>query len=122
MNAYETVIILDPATDDAGLEAEIQKVSELIKEQGGETVNVERWGRRKMAYLLNKRHDGNYLCIQFNAPASAPKALDRICRLNENVVRHLIIKGHIATTIPAPVEAAPVETKAPAKDSEQLGV
>ncbi|OGF05112.1 MAG: 30S ribosomal protein S6 [Candidatus Edwardsbacteria bacterium RIFOXYD12_FULL_50_11] len=118
MNAYETVIILDPATDDAGLETEIQKVSELIKQQGGETVNVERWGRRKMAYPLNKRHDGNYLCIQFNAPAGAPKALDRICRLNENVVRHLIIKGHIATTTPVPVEAVPVESKAPAKGSE----
>ena len=118
MNAYETVIILNPATDDAGLETEIQKVSELIKEQGGETVNVERWGRRKMAYLLNKHRDGNYLCIQFNAPAGVPKALDRICRLNENVVRHLIIKGHIATSTPAPVEAAPVETKTPAKDSE----
>jgi len=120
LNAYETVIILDPATDDAGLETEIQKVSDLIKEQGGQTVNVERWGRRKLAYALNKRHDGNYFCIQFNAPAAAPKALDRICRLNENVIRHLIIKGHIATTTPAPAETAPAETAVaiPAKATE----
>jgi small subunit ribosomal protein S6 len=118
LNAYETVIILDPATDDAGLENEIQKVSDLIKEQGGQTVNVERWGRRKLAYPLKKRHDGNYFCIQFNAPAAAPKALDRICRLNENIVRHLIIKGHITITTPAVAEAAPSEAPAPAKENE----
>ncbi len=120
MNAYETVIILDPATDDAGLETEIQKVSDLIKEHGGQTVNVERWGRRKLAYPLNKRHDGNYLCVQFNAPSAAPKAMDRIFRLNEKVMRHLIIKGHIATTTPPPVETAAAETTTPpsAKESE----
>lgn len=117
MNAYETVIILDPATDDAGLETEIQKISDLIKEQGGQTVNVERWGRRKLAYPLNKRHDGNYFCIQFNAPAAAPKALDRICRLNENVIRHLIIKGHIVTVSPAPVVPTNSQSPAPAADS-----
>lgn len=97
MNAYETVIILDPATDDAGLETEIQKISDFIKEQGGQTVNVERWGRRKLAYPLNKRHDGSYICVQFNAPSAAPKALDRICRLDESIIRHLIIKGHFSS-------------------------
>jgi len=107
LNAYETVIILDPATDDAGLETEIQKISDFIKEQGGHTVNVERWGRRKLAYLLNKRRDGNYLCIQFNAPSAAPKALDRICRLDESVIRHLIIKGHFSTE---PVSVAEPKT------------
>lgn len=115
MNAYETVLILDPATDDAGLETEIQKISALIKEQGGHTVNVERWGRRKLAYALNKRHDGSYICIQFNAPAAAPKALDRICRLDESIIRHLIIKGHFSTE-PA-LGAEPKQADKPAAES-----
>lgn len=114
MNAYETVIILNPATDDAGMENEIKKISGLIIEQGGQTVNVERWGRRKLAYPLNRFHDGNYLCIQFNAPAGVPKALDRACRLNESVIRHLIIKGHVITASPVPAATPVTATVSPA--------
>lgn len=116
MNAYETVIILNPATDEAGMENEIKKISSLISEQGGQTVNVERWGRRKLAYPLKRFHDGNYLCIQFTAPAGVPKALDRACRLNESVIRHLIIKGHVATAAPTPAVAAPPTAAAKAEE------
>ena len=105
MNAYEAVIILDPTTDDAGIEREIEKVTGFIKGQGGEIVNIARWGRRKMTYVINNRQEGIYVCLQFNSQSATPKELDRLIRLDEKIVRHLVIKGHIPEVIPANVAA-----------------
>jgi small subunit ribosomal protein S6 len=107
VNAYETVIIIDPATDDAGIERQIEKVSALITANAGEMVNVSRWGKRKMTYRINNRNEGCYVCLQFNSPATAPKDLDRMLRLDESILRHLIIRGHIQENVPAPAADAP---------------
>ncbi|MDI6739304.1 MAG: 30S ribosomal protein S6 [Candidatus Edwardsbacteria bacterium] len=106
MNAYETVIIIDPATDDAGIERAIEKVSGTIASHSGEIVNVARWGKRKMSYRINNRQEGYYVCLQFNSPSAAPKELDRMLRLDESVIRHLIIRGHIQENAPAPAVEA----------------
>jgi small subunit ribosomal protein S6 len=113
VNAYETVIIIDPATDDAGIERQIEKVSALITGHAGEIVNTTRWGKRKMTYRINNRNEGYYVCLQFNSPATAPKDLDRMLRLDESILRHLIIRGHIQENVPV----AAVEAPAPAPDA-----
>jgi len=122
LNAYETVIIIDPATDDAGIEREIVKVSNTIKSHSGEIVNVSRWGKRKMSYAINNRNEGYYVCLQFNSPSAAPKELDRQLRLDESVIRHLIIRGHIQENVPvAAPAAAPAAAEAPEKKEAAAG-
>jgi len=109
VNAYETVIIIDPSADDAGIERQIEKITGLIAGHGGQMVNVARWGKRKMTYRINNRQEGQYVCLQFNAPAAAPRELDRQLRLDESIIRHLIIRGHIQENAPlAPAEAPAV--------------
>lgn len=117
MNAYETVIIIDPATDDAGIEREIAKVSGLVAIHAGEMVNVARWGKRKMTYRINNRNEGYYVCLQFNSPSAAPKELDRMLRLDESVLRHLIIRGHIQENVPVPAAEAPAPAAEPTKEA-----
>jgi small subunit ribosomal protein S6 len=124
VNAYETVIIIDPATDDAGIEREIVKISGIITAHAGQIVNATRWGKRKMTYRINNRQEGYYVCIQFNAPPAAPKELDRMLRLDESVIRHLIICGHIqdATPVPAPVTAPALAPETPAAATVEKAV
>lgn len=112
MNAYETVIIIDPATDDAGIEREIEKVSGLVTTHAGEMVNIARWGKRKMTYRINNRNEGYYVCLQFNSPSTAPKELDRMLRLDESILRHMIIRGHIQENAPVPATEAPAPVAA----------
>jgi small subunit ribosomal protein S6 len=121
VNAYETVIIIDPTTDDAGIERQIEKVSGLITTHKGTIATVARWGKRKMTYRINNRQEGVYVCLQFNAPSAAPKELDRMLRLDESVLRHLIIRGHIQENVPvpAPVPATAPAAEAPAPDEKK---
>jgi len=109
LNAYETVLIIDPAVDEAGVDKQVEKYSELIKKQHGEIALVEKWGRRKMTYPINSRREGFYVCLQYNSPATLPAELNRNIRLDESIIRHLTIKGHV----PSVVVAAPLASVAP---------
>ncbi|MBI5804950.1 30S ribosomal protein S6 [candidate division TA06 bacterium] len=109
MNAYETVLIIDPAVDEAGVDKQVEKYSALIKSHQGEIALVEKWGRRKMTYPINSRREGFYVCLQFNSPASLPAELNRNIRLDESIIRHMTIKGHV----PSVVVAAPLSPGSP---------
>jgi len=101
LNAYETVMIIDPAVDEAGVDKQVEKYSALIKNNQGEIVLVEKWGRRKMTYPINSRREGFYVCLQFNSPAALPAELNRNIRLDESIIRHLTIKGHVPSALVA---------------------
>ena len=117
MNAYEAVIVIDPSLDDAGLERKLEKFTEVVKRGNGSIAAVDRWGRRKMSYPINNRHEGTYLCVQFFSDAAAPKELTRMIQLDEHILRHLIVKGHIQTIVPP--EAAAPAAPAPAEGAPQ---
>jgi small subunit ribosomal protein S6 len=107
LNAYETVLIIDPAVDEAGVDKQVEKYSALIKSHQGEVALVEKWGRRKMTYPINSRREGFYVCLQFNSPASLPAELNRNIRLDESIIRHMTIKGHLpSVVVAAPLSAA----------------
>jgi len=112
LNAYETVMIIDPAVDEAGVDKQVEKYSELIKNQQGEMVLVEKWGRRKMSYPINSRREGFYVCLQYNSPAALPAELNRNIRLDESVIRHLTTKGHQPSVMNVAVPAAPAAAEA----------
>ncbi len=115
MNAYETVIIVDPSLDDSGVEKKLEKLAEVVKRNNGRMATVERWGRRKMTYPIKNRHEGTYVCLQFFADAGAPKDLTRTIQLDEHILRHLIVKGHIQTVTPEPAAAEPAAQNVPAQ-------
>ena len=89
MTKYETVYVLDPGFDDARANEEADKVSGWIKDLGGEVVEVQKWGKRRLAYEINKKRDGVYTMIVWNGASGMVKELERRMRLEEHVMRIL---------------------------------
>lgn len=88
---YETIIILDSAADESKIESEIQKYISFLTKNGSEIVNIDRWGRKKFAYQIKKKHTGFYVSIEFASGADIVAKLERAYHLDENVLRYLTI-------------------------------
>jgi small subunit ribosomal protein S6 len=94
MRHYEAMYIVDADTPDESLDPIIEKYKKVIADGGGEVSEAGKWekGRRPMAYEINKKREGLYLLMQFTSNAEVPKELDRIFRINDEVIRHLIVR------------------------------
>jgi small subunit ribosomal protein S6 len=91
MKTYETTIIFDPGLEEARINEEVERVSQSIAQASGEIVEVQRWGKRKLAYNIRKRRDGTYIHIKHKSPPTLIGEMDRRFRLNEGVLRHLTV-------------------------------
>jgi small subunit ribosomal protein S6 len=88
---YETVIVLHPSYEDKEVEAEIQAVTEIISGSDGEVLEVDRWGRRRLAYEIGKAHEGIYTLIRWRGESRTPDDIKRRFRLNERMLRFMTI-------------------------------
>jgi small subunit ribosomal protein S6 len=94
MRHYEAMYIVDADTPDELLEPIIEKYKKVVVDGGGEVSEAGKWekGRRPLAYEINKKREGMYLLMQFQANPEVPKELDRIFRINDEVIRHLVVR------------------------------
>ncbi|MFN3740713.1 MAG: 30S ribosomal protein S6 [Thermodesulfovibrionales bacterium] len=92
MNTYENIVIFDPSLNEESLDQSISSVTNLISQNGGEILKIDRWGLRKLAYELNKRKQGIYVLLLFKAPSEFIKKLENYYRLQDTVVKFMIIK------------------------------
>jgi len=92
MRKYETIFILHPSLDEEALKAGVEKFKGVIENGGGVVDNVDYWGKRKLAYEIKKVNEGHYTLINFSAEPDLPKELDRVFRITDTIVRHIIIK------------------------------
>ena len=90
MAKYEVMFIIDPILEDEKKNAVVERVQEIINADG-EVSSVDTWGMRKLAYPINKKNEGYYVVVEFNASADLPKELDRRLRISDDVMRHLVI-------------------------------
>ena len=90
MKNYELVYVVKPNADEEAREAVMNKVKEVVA-TAGEVVNVDVWGTKKLAYPIAKFTEGYYVLVNFNAGVEVPKELDRNLKINENVIRHMIV-------------------------------
>lgn len=90
MRDYELLFVLDPTLDEEQKSAIIETVKTVIN-AGGEAGEADVWGERRLAYNINKKSTGYYVVMPFKADAELPKELDRRLRINENVMRHIIV-------------------------------
>ena len=125
-NAYETVFILSTTQGEDGTAALVQKFKELI-EANGTIDSVDEWGKRRLAYPINKEVEGYYTLINFTSAPAFTAELDRIYKITDGVLRSLIIKKEIKparpvraakVAVPA-VPAAPVAPAAEVKKAER---
>jgi small subunit ribosomal protein S6 len=92
VQAYETVFILKPTLEPDEYSKVLEEYKGWLQEQGGVIVHEEVWGMRRLAYPIKKFQNGYYLLIEFRIKASAIKKLDQKFRLDERVIRWLVVK------------------------------
>lgn len=91
MRKYETIFIQHPSLDEEAVNATIEKFKGIIENGGGTVDNVDVWGKRKLAYEINKVNEGYYTLVNFTASPELPKELDRVFRITDGIIRHIIV-------------------------------
>ncbi|MCS6999675.1 MAG: 30S ribosomal protein S6 [Bacteroidota bacterium] len=89
---YETTYILNAALEDPEIEEAITRISEYIEHHGGTIREINRWGRRRMAYAIKKKYNGYYVHCIFEAPPNAVPIIERYLLLDDSVLRHLTLQ------------------------------
>lgn len=92
MRNYELAYIADPDLDEQSLANLQDKIAGWIEAEGGKVLKVDRWGRRRLAYQINKKHDGFYVFIKTEAPPTAGKVLEQNLKISEEVMRFMLIQ------------------------------
>lgn len=91
MRAYELMVILNPEVEDKAVEPTLSKFLEIITKDNGTVDNMDIWGRRRLAYEIQKKAEGIYAVVNFTATPETAAELDRVLNLNESVMRTKII-------------------------------
>ncbi len=89
---YELVVIIPPQLDDQGVATAIERISGWITSGGGTIGSTNVWGRRALAYAIKKQNEGVYVQFNFQLLPSKSRELERSLRLNEQVIRHLLVR------------------------------
>ena len=88
---YEVLYIIDPDLGEEGIAALVEKFKALVEAEGTLT-NIEEWGKRRLAYLVNDKPEGYYVLMNFEADPALPAELERQMRNDENVVRFMVTR------------------------------
>ena len=91
MRNYELVCIVHPDLDETAFKAVVEKVSGWVTETGGSVEKVDVWGRRRMAYHINKQREGQYVLMHLNMEPTSTGLLERNIRFQESVMRSMLI-------------------------------
>lgn len=93
MHQYELMVILDPEIDERTVAPSLDKFLNVVRNDGGTIDKVDVWGRRRLAYEINKKSEGIYAVVDFTANASATAELDRQLKLSEAVMRTKVLRA-----------------------------
>ena len=115
MTKYETTFILEPGLDENRVNEEIERVSQWIRDLGGEVLEVQRWGKRRLAYEIKKKRDGIYTMVLHESPGPVVKEVERRMSLNESYMRVLSVLH-----IPPELTRAQVDSDAVAASADGL--
>ncbi len=93
MNKYELCVVLSAKLEDDERTAALEKVQKLITRFGGTIENIDEWGKKKLAYEIQKMKEAYYYFIHFDAEATAPVEIENRIRIMDNVIRYLCVRA-----------------------------
>lgn len=93
MNKYELAVVVSAKIEDEERAAVVDKCKALIERFGGTITNVDDWGKKRLAYEIQKMKEGFYYFIQFETESSAPAEIESRIRIMDNVLRYLVVKN-----------------------------
>ena len=91
MKKYEVMFIVDIANEEV-IQAAVKLVQDMIVRIGGTVTKVDEWGKRHLSYEVKHQNEGYYVVIDFEADPSQIAELDRIIKIHEEIIRHIIVK------------------------------
>ncbi|MCH8087244.1 MAG: 30S ribosomal protein S6, partial [Chloroflexi bacterium] len=92
MQSYEIITIVDPQVSDDGVLEATEKLNRLILNKGGTLGRVQRWGRRRLAYPINRHTEGHYVLTHFVLDPQLTSELSTELQVSEEVLKHMIVK------------------------------
>lgn len=92
MRSYETMFVIRPDLDEEATEKAIEKFTNLIQEQGGQVEGLDKWGKRRLAYDIEGYNEGYYVVVDFKAPGGTVTELNRVMRISDEVIRHIVVR------------------------------
>lgn len=91
VNSYETLFVVNPTLAEDDLKAAVDKFTALIAENGT-VVEIDEWGKRRLAYPINDINEGYYVLVNFTSESSFPAELERRYNIDENIMRGIVIR------------------------------
>jgi len=92
MTKYELAVVVSAKLEEEDRAAVVEKAKALIERFGGQITNVDDWGKKRLAYEIQKMKEGFYYFIQFDAETSAPAEIESRMRIMDGVIRYLCVK------------------------------
>ena len=92
MKAYELLLLLNPSLDEESRAAVLDKIQGVITADGGVVDNVDPWGKRKLAFEIEKLGEGDYTLIDFHTAPAAIAELDRVLHITDSVLRYMLVR------------------------------
>ena len=125
MNKYELGVIVRATLDEEALQAEMDRIKGLLDRFGAVIAKEDKWGRRKLAYPIQKQNEGVYTFITYTAPSDTPREVESRLRLMENVLRFLTVNMddvEIAKAKDVPPAAPVKEAEKPVEEPAEVPV
>lgn len=91
-NHYESVVILNASLEDDQIDSTLNRIEDQISSSGGKITDIDKWGRKRLAYPIQKSKSGYYVIYRFESPRELIAKLERNYRLDESIIRYLTIK------------------------------
>ncbi len=91
MRNYEGVFIINPDLSTDASKGVVSQLQELVSKNGGRVDGMQEWGKRRLAYKIGKKQEGNYVILNFQLDSKQTKKLEQSLRLNDNLLRYLLV-------------------------------
>lgn len=92
MTSYETMFILRPDLEEEKVAEVMEKFRSLVEANKGEVTKLEKWGKRRLAYQIQHFREGLYIILRFKGGAEIVRELDRVLKISDEVIRHIIVR------------------------------
>lgn len=92
MKKYEIMYIIRPNMEEEAQKALVERFANVLTTNGAEITNVKEWGKRRLAYEINDFREGVYMVSKVNASAAAVQEFERLAKISEDIIRHIVVR------------------------------
>lgn len=92
MVAYEVMVVLRPDLEEEAVDVTLERLQNIIREGGGEVTNLNKWGKRRLAYQVKKFREGYYVVLNFKSTPAVAAEVERVIKITDNIIRYLLAR------------------------------